>query len=84
MSNDFEFFTKLHAIRKRLANLPEGAWEDKITDEGNCFIVAPEDHAYFYGDLEDTDSCCHYLADFIVHAKEDIEFLLEELEWRLD
>lgn len=74
----------INEIKSRLAKIPKGEWKDEITDEGDCFIVAPEDHAYFYGDLEDTDSCCHYLADFIVHAKDDIEFLLEELEMRLD
>lgn len=75
---------KIDEIKARLSRIPQGSWEDMTTDDGNCFIVAPENHAYFYGDLEDTDACCHYLADFIVHAESDIRFLLSELERRLD
>lgn len=82
---------RLDEIRKRLLATTPGAWgrisngEDWDDDEGDDWVVCTEDGQYIaqtsYDGLSPTTrETCKADAVFIAHAKEDIDYLLRELE----
>lgn len=67
---------RINEIWKRYLCLTPEKWGPVETDEeGREWIRIPH-HDLFLGDLEDTDKCCYDIADFIIHSKEDISYLL--------
>lgn len=83
--------SRISEIRKRLLATTPGAWgrisngEDWDDDEGDDWVVCTEDGQYIaqtsYDGLSPTTrETCKDDAVFIAHAKEDIDYLLRELE----
>lgn len=72
-------------IRKRLLATTPGSWGAVEQDDDGDWVVSSEGGAYIaqtsYDGLSTTTrKTCEADAVFIAHAKEDIEYLLRELE----
>lgn len=76
---------RLADIRKRLLATTPGAWGVVEQDDDGDWIVSGADGTYIaqtsYDGLSGTTrETCRDDAEFIAHAKEDIAYLLRELE----
>lgn len=76
---------RLDEIRKRLLATTPGVWEVVEQDDDGDWIVSGADSTYIAQTSYDglsvtTRETCRGDAEFIAHAKEDIAYLLQELE----
>ena len=66
---------RIPEIVNRLKNTTEGSWE-KDTESSNGLICNYETQPVIYCDLEGNIFCDKNDLDFIIHAKDDVEYLL--------
>lgn len=79
---------RLTDIKKRLLATTPGAWGVVEQDDDGDWIVSSADGTYIAQTSYDglsvtTRETCRGDAEFIAHAKEDIAYLLQELEVHL-
>lgn len=77
--------SRISEIRKRLLATTPGVWGKVEQDDDGDWIVSTEDDQYIAQTSYDglsvtTRETCRGDAEFIAHAKEDIAYLLRELE----
>lgn len=77
--------SRISEIKRRLLATTPGSWGTVEQDDDGDWVVSGEDGAYIaqtsYDGLSTTTrETCEADAVFIAHAKEDIEYLLRELE----
>lgn len=70
---------RIEEIQTRLNELGVSKqWYRETDEEGSEWIRIPS-HDLYLGDLENTDNCCYKISDLIIHAPDDIEYLLGEV-----
>lgn len=55
-------------------------WRQEENEVGDCFVMSPTDHEFYFGNMEGTSKCCFDEANYVVTACNFHQKFLDVLE----